>query len=251
MADIKQFYEKFHRAGTINPVADFMQQERCNLLRDLLKDVQGKVLIIGCGSREEMSIIGENSEGIAIDISTEAIERSKKRYPQFKYYVADATNLPFAKDSFDCVICSEVIEHIPRDGKVYLEVNRVLKNGGCFIITTPNWLSWHGLARKIAENLFKKPFTSGDQPIDNWSTPRNLKKKLVQNGFRITSFRGIWYYPPAGKGRKRIPHQLTLPIVKSLLPLELLLGRLLPWFGHMILFETKVVKKCKQEKSQL
>lgn len=245
MASLKQFYEKFHQAGTMNPVADFMQRERCHLLRDLLKNVQGKVLVIGCGSQAEMSIIGENSQGTAIDISAEAIERSRKRYPQFEYYVADATDLPFARDSFDGVVCSEVIEHISDDGKVYSEVSRVLKNSGCFIITTPNWLSWHGLARKIAENLFKKPFTSGDQPIDNWSTPPSLKKKLRQNGFRIISFRGIWYYPPAGKGRKRIPHQLTLPIVKSLWPFELLLGRVIPWFGHMILFETRLTKNAK------
>lgn len=245
MTKIKQFYEKFHKTETTNPVADFMQQERCNILRNLLKNVSGRVLIIGCGSQEDMSIIHKDCKGIGVDVSEEAIRKSKERYPQFEYRIADATKLPFAADSFDGVVCSEVIEHIPEDAKVYSEVKRVLKNGGSFIITTPNWLSWHGLARKIAENLFKKPLTSGDQPIDNWSTPSSLRKKLVQNGFRITLFRGIWYYPPAGKGSKRISYKLTLPVVKFLYPLDRLLSKILPWFGHMILFETEAIKNAK------
>lgn len=37
--EIKQFYEKYHKDEIINPVADFIQQERCNILRSLLKDI--------------------------------------------------------------------------------------------------------------------------------------------------------------------------------------------------------------------
>ena len=239
---IKQFYEKYHKDEVINPVADFMQRERCNYLRFLLKDVSGKILIIGCGSQDEMNIINEKCEGVGIDISEEAIKKSKEKYPRFEYFVADATNLPFPDNSFDCVVCSEVIEHIPEDEKVFSEARRVLKNKGTFIITTPNWLSWYGLARKIAEKLFKRPFTSGDQPIDNWSTPFSLRKKLKKYGFKITLFRGLWYYPPTGKGKRQIPHQITFPAIKLFYPFEILFRRIFPWFGHMILFKTKLVK---------
>lgn len=245
MEDLKQFYEEYHQAERVNPVAGFMQQERCKILQDLLSDASGKILIIGCGSQDDMGIINENCEGVGIDISEEAIRKSKEKYPQFEYWVADATNLPFATDSFEGVVCSEVIEHIPEDKKVYAEVKRVLKDDGWFIVTTPNWLSPYGLARKIAEFLFKKPFTSGDQPIDNWSTPYSLRKLLVQNGFRIVLFRGIWYFPPTGKGSRQLPSRLTLPLAKLFHPLEPILSRILPWFGHMILFEAKAIKNAK------
>jgi len=43
-----------------------------------MKNIRGKVLIIGCGSQDDMSIIGEECEGVGIDISVEAIEKSKK-----------------------------------------------------------------------------------------------------------------------------------------------------------------------------
>jgi ubiquinone/menaquinone biosynthesis C-methylase UbiE len=239
---IRQFYEKYHSANTVIPIDEFKQSERCNYLRFLLKNVQGKVLIIGCGSKDDMSIINDKCKGVGIDISAEAIKKSKKKYPRFKYFVADATNLPFPTSSFDCVVCSEVIEHVPEEEKVLLEAKRVLKNGGVFIITTPNWLSWYGLARKIAEKLLKRPFTAADQPIDNWSTPFSLRNKLLMYGYQIILFSGHWYYPPTGKGNKQISSQIVFPMVKLLYPLETLFRKLFPWFGHWILFKTYLEK---------
>lgn len=48
--EIKQFYEKYHRDEITNPIADFMQRERCNHLRYLIKNERSRVLIIDCGS---------------------------------------------------------------------------------------------------------------------------------------------------------------------------------------------------------
>ncbi len=46
--------------------------------------------------------------------------------------------LPFATHSFDCVISFQVIEHIRRDLEFVREIERVLRPGGRFIVTTPN-----------------------------------------------------------------------------------------------------------------
>ena len=52
----------------------------------------------------------------------------------------DATKLPFADDSFDIVITSEVLEHIQDDVAAIAEMVRVLKPGGQFAATVPAWL---------------------------------------------------------------------------------------------------------------
>jgi SAM-dependent methyltransferase len=52
----------------------------------------------------------------------------------------DATKLPFADDSFDVVITSEVLEHIQDDVTAIAEMVRVLKPGGAFAATVPAWL---------------------------------------------------------------------------------------------------------------
>ena len=49
----------------------------------------------------------------------------------------DATRLPFADNSFDVVITSEVLEHITDDTSAIAEMVRVLRPGGRFAATVP------------------------------------------------------------------------------------------------------------------
>ena len=51
----------------------------------------------------------------------------------------DATRLPFADDSFDRVITSEVLEHIQADVDAIAELVRILRPGGTFAATVPSW----------------------------------------------------------------------------------------------------------------
>jgi SAM-dependent methyltransferase len=51
--------------------------------------------------------------------------------------VASADSLPFDSDTFDWVICTEVLEHCANPGEVLSEIRRVLKPGGTCFLTTP------------------------------------------------------------------------------------------------------------------
>jgi len=48
-------------------------------------------------------------------------------------------HLPFADSSFDCVIASEVLEHIPDDDLALREITRVLRPGGSLAVSVPRW----------------------------------------------------------------------------------------------------------------
>ena len=52
----------------------------------------------------------------------------------------DGTCLPFLDNTFDRIICSEVMEHIPDDAAAARELARVLKPGGIMAVTVPTWL---------------------------------------------------------------------------------------------------------------
>jgi SAM-dependent methyltransferase len=53
---------------------------------------------------------------------------------------ADATRLPFGTESFDAIIASEILEHIPDDVAAMAEIARVLRPGGTVAVTVPAWL---------------------------------------------------------------------------------------------------------------
>lgn len=50
---------------------------------------------------------------------------------------ASAMDLPFRDASFDLVLFSEVVEHLPDPGRALREIRRVLKPGGCLLLTWP------------------------------------------------------------------------------------------------------------------
>lgn len=54
--------------------------------------------------------------------------------------IADVTNLPFKDESFDAVICSEVLEHIPENRTAISELVRVLKTGKNMVVSVPSFL---------------------------------------------------------------------------------------------------------------
>lgn len=47
--------------------------------------------------------------------------------------------LPFADGAFDYVVASEVLEHLPQDGRAMRELTRVLAPGGLIAVTVPRW----------------------------------------------------------------------------------------------------------------
>jgi SAM-dependent methyltransferase len=49
----------------------------------------------------------------------------------------DALQLPFADDTFDCIIASEVLEHLWADTVAIAELTRVLRPGGRMAVTVP------------------------------------------------------------------------------------------------------------------
>ena len=52
-------------------------------------------------------------------------------------YVCDITAIPVADESFDAVLCTEVLEHVPQPADVIRELARVLRPGGRLLLTAP------------------------------------------------------------------------------------------------------------------
>lgn len=62
----------------------------------------------------------------------------------------ETTPIPVEDETFDYVLCSEVLEHMEQDPMFMMsEINRVLKPGGTLLLTTPNILSSHAITKML------------------------------------------------------------------------------------------------------
>lgn len=98
------------------------------------------ILDVGCGSGWiAKSLIPRGKKVVSLDVSKLnplKVHNQIKNENHFPF-VADSFKLPFKDDSFDCVIASEVIEHVYEPDKFLEELFRVVSKGGRMIISTP------------------------------------------------------------------------------------------------------------------
>jgi len=115
-----------------------------NVLKKLNIDPKGKAALeVGSGGgilTEEICRMGFNTIGIdPADESLEAADdHAKAEGLSIKYEKGSGEQIPFADQSFDCVFCCDVLEHVRDLPKVIAEISRVLKPGGVFIYDTLN-----------------------------------------------------------------------------------------------------------------
>ena len=113
-----------------------------------LKYVKGKsILDVGCGSGYGTALLSNFSpHAIGVDISKEAIRYCKKKYErknlEFRHVKSSwiRNGLPFEESSFDVCVSFQVIEHVhAKNVDGYLSaIKKILKEGGLFIVSTPN-----------------------------------------------------------------------------------------------------------------
>jgi 2-polyprenyl-3-methyl-5-hydroxy-6-metoxy-1,4-benzoquinol methylase len=91
---------------------------------------------------------------------------------------ADINNLPFASASFDCVICSEVLEHISEHEKALKELVRILKPQGDLVVSVPRYFS-----EKICWMISTAYYSEEGGHIRIYKK-RKLQKMLTKHGIK-------------------------------------------------------------------
>ncbi|PIV00992.1 hypothetical protein COS54_01870 [Candidatus Shapirobacteria bacterium CG03_land_8_20_14_0_80_39_12] len=169
-------------------------------------DINGneKILEIGCGRGFYLKTLKEvwpKLEVTGIDLNLEYLKKAEEFVGELKVNlrVADATKLPFEDKTFDRIIATEILEHIPDDQKAIAEIYRVLKPGGMVMITVPNinypflWdpLNW------TLERFFRTHIPSNVWWLAGiWADhvrlydERELKNKIEKKRFKIEK---IWH----------------------------------------------------------
>ncbi len=126
--------EKYHNILTKGITSNFIK----NLLIEVKKFKTNSVLDIGCGTgyiTKRISLV--KPKVIGCDIDKEKLVLAKKYTKnKIRFKHVNDKKLPFKDNSFDLIICSEVLEHIEDIDFFLTEIKRVGKK--FLLITVPN-----------------------------------------------------------------------------------------------------------------
>ena len=141
------------------------------------------VLELACGTGLlSVQLAGSVKLLEATDFSAEMIKqaKSKPRSSRLNFSVQDATNLPYAAETFDAVIISNALHIMPHPEKALSEIRRVLKREGLLI--APTFTAACSFFGRLKVRLME---LSGFRVFHKW-TPENYLSFLRDNGFVVT-----------------------------------------------------------------
>jgi SAM-dependent methyltransferase len=168
------------------PMQRFWQRSRVKEILSFAPRT-GRILDAGCGSSVILRGLGK---AVGMDL----------RHPKTRYMrryglpmvTASIVGIPFVEASFDSVICSQVIEHVPADPRVFTELDRVLKPGGRLILGTPDYSRW---TWRLIERLYGWLLPGGyDMPSEHITHYHRagLVRLLQTMGYRQIQYRYVF-----------------------------------------------------------
>jgi glycosyltransferase involved in cell wall biosynthesis len=157
------------------PLQRYWQRRRHRIATSWARGAE-RVLDVGCGSSV---IIQSLNNAVGMDVNSGKLRFLRRR--GIELVRGSAFALPFKDESFDCVISSQVIEHIPYDEVLFREIERVLRPGGELIIGTPDYAT---IGWQIIEPLYGALLPGGyrDEHITHY-TGESLAAILRNYGF--------------------------------------------------------------------
>lgn len=162
--------------------------------------MQGIVLDVGCGHAPYLDLVKQ--------YASQLIPLDHKISHQDQQVCADVCQLPFGNDSFDCLLSTQVFEHVVNPFEAIQEAGRVLTSGGTLLLSVPHLSRLHEL------------------PHDYFRFTENGLRHLAHiGGFEVVEI------VPTGGLLTFLSHQVSLAFLVFLWPLKV--------FRPVILFINK------------
>jgi glycosyltransferase involved in cell wall biosynthesis/2-polyprenyl-3-methyl-5-hydroxy-6-metoxy-1,4-benzoquinol methylase len=236
--DFASFYDEYwDRDNNWTPTHSFTDQQLEIHFDDLLNP-SDTVLDVGCGdaSNYQSWVVTKVAKLTGIDISPSGIANAKRL--GMDALVHDFSEpFPFESNTFDKAICIEVLEHLYDPKFCVLQIFRVLKPGGMFIMSVPN----NGYHRERLKALFQAEMSTSITDFANeWKgahirfySKRSITRMLEVAGFTIEdvhsngdssifdamdSVGGYWTQHASTLLRRNLPGALKLSFLEDVWP---------------------------------
>jgi len=180
--------------NSLIPFQRWWQRTRYAIIMEFIED-ERSVLDIGCGTGR---VFQDLPRAVGLDIELKILRYLRRKGRTLVR--GDMNALPFRDASFKTLICSEVIEHVPKENLKLSEFYRVLKPGGTLILSTPDYdqAMW-----RFLESIYARvhPGAYAPQHISHYSA-QELLSLLHPSGFRLLDLRYLFASVIIIKARK-------------------------------------------------
>ena len=190
------------------------RKKGCNLAYKYLgKSKVNLIVDVACGTGDMMDFWAkiakknkvEVSKILGIDPSIGMVEVGKKKFPEFEFKIATATDLDIDDSSADIISIAYGIRNVVEREKAFQEFYQKLNSGGLVVILEFTKSEANGIIPKIRDFYMKKmlPFVGGlisknreaykylPDSIDNFITSKQMITELENSGFKILENRNF------------------------------------------------------------
>jgi len=190
------------------------RKKGCNLAYKYLgKSKVNLIVDVACGTGDMMDFWAkiakknkvEVSKILGIDPSIGMVEVGKKKFPEFEFKIATATDLEIDNNSADIISIAYGIRNVVEREKAFQEFYQKLNSGGLVVILEFTKSEANGIIPKIRDFYMKKmlPFVGGlisknkeaykylPDSIDNFITSKQMITELENSGFKILENRNF------------------------------------------------------------
>ena len=200
MADLLALQETLYASR--NPTRRWLHCTRRDRIEAELRRVaqlvpRGRVLEVGPGRGVYLPLLTELfDEVVATDVEEAFLDHARTLAAQHANLAVvpdDITSTNLDAQSFDVVLCSEVVEHIADSPAAFRGMRRVLRSGGFLVLSTPQRHSPLELVGRVAflpgiitivRSVYREPILATGHI--NLLTPRQAREQLAGAGFEVT-----------------------------------------------------------------
>jgi SAM-dependent methyltransferase len=172
---------------------EFLPARRQYALRELLYTPWregGRLLEIGCGNGRQLERFGlAGWQTTGIDFDATAVQTARALGLDVR--PGDLAAQRFEDASFDAIVMSHVIEHVPAPDALLAECRRVLRPGGSITVVTPN-------ARALGHRVYGRHWLGLDPPRHlHVLSARGLEALIGSAGFDVVRLATDWVVGPS------------------------------------------------------
>jgi SAM-dependent methyltransferase len=173
--ELTAHYTNYPRYASLSPITEKRYNELLDNLERFRKN--NNLIDLGCSNGLFLDIAKKRGWNVfGTEYAQESIDHCAKK--GIKVFKSDKLPAEFFDLSFDVVTSFEVIEHINTPNEEAAFVKKILRPGGAFYVTTPNFNS-------ISRTLLKSKWNIVEYPEHlSYFTPATLNQLMIKHGFK-------------------------------------------------------------------